>query len=98
MDMEIIWPSFLENNFFPEGLAQGESMGLLEYQAIPSLRDVAHDGVFEYLVIDQPRELQRDVAYLGRPIAPSYMSPNRGGRGRNCGVSATEYSCTQEPK
>ncbi len=23
---------------------QGEGMGLLEYQAIPSLRDVAHDG------------------------------------------------------
>ncbi len=25
--------------------AQGEGMGLLEYQARPSLRDVAHDGV-----------------------------------------------------
>jgi hypothetical protein len=26
-------------------LDQRESMGLLEYQAMPSLRDVAHDGV-----------------------------------------------------
>jgi hypothetical protein len=31
-------------------------MGLLECQAMPSLRDVAHDGVCVHLVIDQPRE------------------------------------------
>ena len=46
-------------------------MGLLDYQAMPSLGGVAHDDVFVHLVIDQPRGLQRDVAYLGRPIAPS---------------------------
>ncbi len=39
-----------------------------------------------------PRGLQRDVVYLGWPIAPSYsyMSPNAGGRGKSCGVSANE--------
>ncbi len=37
--------------------------------------------------------LQRDVVYLCWPIAPSYMSPNAGGWGRGCGVSANEYSC-----
>ncbi len=26
------------------GTAQREGMGLLEYQAMPSLRDIAHDG------------------------------------------------------
>ncbi len=32
--------------YFTDGrLDQRESMGLLEYQAMPSLRDVAHDGV-----------------------------------------------------
>ncbi len=28
-----------------------------------------------------PSGLQRDVVYLGRPIAPSYMSPNAKGGG-----------------
>ncbi len=39
---------------------------------------------------------QRDVFYLSWPIAPSYMSPNAGGRGAVAcgGVSANEYSCT----
>ncbi len=41
--------------------------------------------------------LQRDVVYLGWSIAPSSMNPNAGGGG-SCGVSANEYSCTQEPK
>jgi hypothetical protein len=37
---------------------------------------------------------QRNVVYLGWPIAPSYMSPNAGrGGGRGCGVLANEYSC-----
>ncbi len=44
------------------------------------------------------RGSQRDVVYLGGPIAPSYISPNARGRGGSCGVSANEYSCTQEPK
>ncbi len=43
------------------------------------------------------RRLQRDVFYLGWPIAPSCMSPNAGGCGRGelrpCGISANEYSC-----
>jgi hypothetical protein len=30
---------------------------------------------------DLLRGLHRDVVYLGGPIAPSYMSPNAGGRG-----------------
>jgi hypothetical protein len=34
----------------------------------------------------------KDVAYLGWPIAPSYMSPNAGGGG-GCGFLANEYSC-----
>ncbi len=37
------------------------------------------------------RRAQRDVVYLGWPIAPSYMSPNAGVR--SCWVSANEYSC-----
>ncbi len=46
------------------------------------------------------RGLQRDVVYFGWPISPSYMSPNAGGGGGegSCGVSANEYSCTQETK
>ncbi len=28
---------------------QREGMGLIEYQAMPSLRDVAHDGFFVYI-------------------------------------------------
>jgi hypothetical protein len=44
------------------------------------------------------RRLQRDVVYLGCLIViePSHMRPNAGGGG-SCGVSANEYSCTQEP-
>ncbi len=54
-------------------------------------------GVSKYLtIILMHRELQRDVVYLGRPIAPSYTSPNAEEGG--CGVSANEYSCAQEPK
>jgi|688.fasta_scaffold1116242_1 hypothetical protein len=42
--------------------------------------------------------LQRDVVYLGWPIARSYMSPNAGGGG-SCRVSSSnEHSCSQEPK
>ncbi len=33
------------NLSFSDGYTQREGMGLLEYQAMPSLRDVAHDGV-----------------------------------------------------
>ncbi len=43
------------------------------------------------------RGSHRDVVNLGRRIAPSYMSPNAGGRaggGGGCGVLANEYSCT----
>ncbi len=42
------------------------------------------------------RGLQRDVVYLGWPIAPSYMRQMRGEWG-SCGVSANEYSCAQDP-
>jgi hypothetical protein len=40
-------------------------------------------------VDSRPGGSQRDVVYLGWPIAPSYMSPNS----RGCGISANEYSC-----
>jgi hypothetical protein len=43
--------------------------------------------------IPQTQGSQRDVVYLGWPIAPSYMSPNAGGWGGDCGVLANEYSC-----
>ncbi len=39
------------------------------------------------------RGSKREFVYLGWPIAPSYMSPNAGGGGGGCGVSANEYSC-----
>jgi hypothetical protein len=34
---------------------------------------------------------------LADPMAPSYMSPNAGGREGSCGISANEFSCSQEP-
>ncbi len=34
-----------------------------------------------------PRGLQKDVVYLGGPIAPTYMSPNAGGGGKLQGLS-----------
>jgi hypothetical protein len=40
------------------------------------------------------RGSQRDVVYLGRPIAPSYLSPFAGGGGELRGLSQCEYSCT----
>ncbi len=48
---------------------------------------------FEMAGTGLSRGLQKDVVYLGWPIAPSYMRPNAGGGG-SCGVSANEYSCT----
>jgi hypothetical protein len=42
------------------------------------------------------RGLQRDVVYLGWPIAPLYMSPNKGGGG-SCGVSANETAVHRSP-
>ncbi len=55
--------------------------------------------------------LQNDVFYPGRPIAPQYMShanvvggglraplPSPQCNAMQCGVSANEYSCAQEPK
>ncbi len=43
--------------------------------------------------VGQTRGLQWDIVYLGWPIAPSNVSPNRG-EGGSCGVSANVYSCT----
>jgi hypothetical protein len=37
------------------------------------------------------RGLQRDVVYLGGPIAPSYMSANAGGGRELRGLTANEY-------
>jgi hypothetical protein len=50
-----------------------------------------------YITINAASVLQRDVVYLGWTIAPSYISPNAEGGGSR-GVSANEYSSTQEPK
>jgi hypothetical protein len=46
------------------------------------------------------RGLQRDVVYLGCPIAPLVYEPKCGGKwgGGSCWVSVNEYSCTEEPK
>jgi hypothetical protein len=49
-------------------------MGLLEYQAMSSLRDVAHDSVlciFTHLVIDQPQTRPSGVVRQGRRHRPS---------------------------
>ncbi len=48
-----------------------------------------------YVYCECSRCSQRDVVYLGWPIALSYMSPNAG-RGGSC--SASEHSCILEPK
>ncbi len=40
----------------------------------------------------RPRGLQRDVVYLGWPIAFSYMSPNAGGWGELRGLSKWVYN------
>jgi hypothetical protein len=40
---------------------------------------------------------QRDVVYLGWPIAPSYMSPNVGGGGELRGISRWVQLCTWSP-
>jgi hypothetical protein len=45
----------------------------------------------KFSLITIPKGSQRDVVYLGWPIAPSYMSPNAGGGG--CVVSANQNSC-----
>ncbi len=50
---------------------------------------------------DQTPEIrgsQRDVVYLGWPIAPSYMSPNAGGGGELRGLRQWEQLCTWSPK
>jgi hypothetical protein len=46
-------------------------MGLLGYQAMPSLRDVAHDGVCVHLVIDHPQTGASGVVRQGRRHRPS---------------------------
>ncbi len=53
---------------------QGEGMGLLVYPAMPSLRDVAHDGVVcttVQLVIDQPQAGVSGVVRQGRRHGPT---------------------------
>jgi hypothetical protein len=46
-------------------------MGQLEHQAMPSLRDVAHDGVLCTLVIDHPQSGANGVVGQGRRHGPS---------------------------
>ncbi len=52
---------------------------------------VANCGQLWFKSILGYRGSQRDVVYLGWPIAPSFMISNVDGEG--CGVSANEYSC-----
>jgi hypothetical protein len=48
---------------------------------------------------DAGRGSQRDVVYLGRPIAPCLWAQVREEGGWRCGVAADEYSCIHmEPK
>jgi hypothetical protein len=51
--------------------------------------------MFRKLWLCTNRGSQRDVVYLGRPIAPSHMLAQMrgGGEGVGYGVSANEYSC-----
>ncbi len=51
-----------------------------------------------YNVSVSPRELQRDVVYLGWPIAPSYMSPNEGEVGEVAGSQPMSRAVHMEPK
>ncbi len=46
---------------------------------------------------NSPRGLQRNVVYLCWPIAPSYLSPNAGGRGELRGLSQWVQLCTWSP-
>ncbi len=48
---------------------------------------INHNSIL-FVFVFVTRGLQRDVVFT---------SPNAGGGG-SCGVSANEYSCTQEPK
>ncbi len=43
------------------------------------------------------RGLQRDVVYLGWPIAPSYMSPNAAGGGGDAGSQPTSTAAHRSP-
>jgi hypothetical protein len=38
------------------------------------------------------RGLQRDVVYLSRPIASSYVSPNAGGEEWSCGLTLFSWA------
>jgi hypothetical protein len=52
--------------------SQIEGMDLKEYQAMPSLRDVAHDGVLcTFSVIDQTQTGTSGVVHQGRRHGPS---------------------------
>jgi hypothetical protein len=49
-------------------------------------------------IFSHSRRLQREVVYLGWPIAPLLMSPNAGGGGVAESQPMSTCSCTQEPK
>jgi hypothetical protein len=49
-------------------------MGLLEYLTMPSLRDVAHDGVLcTFSIMAQPQTGASGVVRQGRRLGPSIM-------------------------
>ncbi len=50
-------------------------------------------GSYTTFLFEWNRGLQRDVVYLGWPMAPTNMSPNAEDRGGGSVVSANEYSC-----
>jgi hypothetical protein len=62
------------------------------------------DTIWTMLCVQTTGASQRDVVYLGWPIAPSYMSPNAGGWGRGVAgsqpmsTSANEYIGAHEAR
>ncbi len=78
----------------------GDKLPIIYTSSLPSLYAVSFSsfnssiGGWLPLVRVAPQRVtkERDVVYLGWPIAPSYMAQNTGGGGGSCGVSANEYS------
>jgi hypothetical protein len=58
-----------------EGGDQREGMGLLDYQAMPSLHDVAHDGVFQG--IDSASLFRLRACTSNRVVVPARQTGNR---------------------
>ncbi len=69
-----------------EGPTQREGKGLLEHQAVPSLRDVAHDGVLcTFSNTSAPDQAVWPVRAGGMQDRPSGHSPPASQAGRRVG-------------